>query len=298
MSTVEGSGHHVTPPSRHAGGMDLNDLDLSYEPLAQGEDVALAKLIEAGVYAAHLLESRGPDPELRRVVEAGEAARERLWSSVVRIVLQQARRAAALHQLPEDDLFQDGCLAVAEAIRRYDHARGVRFTTFAYDHVQYSMGEAVRHRIGRPAVSRWDRRVARLAVTEMDVRRSEGVMHTLESASAAVGVPVRAVQRALIRMVSLEDAVAEDPAAEAPFEDATSPGLDFLNLLTPRDRRVLDLRFGLSGEPRTLSAVAEELGASVSTVHRWENEAIAAARRILSDDRTTLPRRRRRRTAA
>lgn len=278
--------------------MDLNDIQLTGSPLADGEDTRLARLIEAGVYAEHLLEIQSVRSDLQRVVDAAAAARERLWSTGMRIAMQQARRVANLNQLPPDDLFQDGCVAVAEAILRYDHERGVRFTTFVFDLVQRAMTHAVRHRIGRPVPSRWDRRAARLVVVEMEARRAEGVAHTLESAAAAVGVPITAVNRALIRMVSLDDTVDSDPAVDAPFEGVETAGLDFLKLLTARDRRILELRYGLNGRPMTLAEAAAELGASMSTVHRWEQAAIAASRRILAADRTTMPRRRRQCSAA
>lgn len=269
--------------------MDFTEIHLVRQKLAPGEDVELARLIEAGVYARHLIEQRGPDPELRRLVDAATDAQERLWATGARIAMQLAHRAAAIQQLPVDDLFQDGCVAVAEAIRRFDHTRGVRFTTFAYEGIRLALKDAVRHRVGRPVPSRWDRRLAGLAVAEMDARRAEGVRHTIESAAAAVGVPIAAVQRALMRMVSIDEALEADPAAGAPFERIDSTGLDFLELLNPRDRRVLELRFGVAGPPLTLAATAAELGASSSTVFRWEKQAIAAARGILASERTMLP---------
>ena len=109
--------------------MDLNTLRLPDTWFGPGEDLACAEVIEAGLYASHLIDLHGPDPDLSRIVARGREARDRLWAVGLKVAMQQARRLAVAYDLPSEDLFQDGCVAVAEAIERYDFTRGVRFTT-------------------------------------------------------------------------------------------------------------------------------------------------------------------------
>lgn len=268
--------------------MDLNTMQLPAVDLRPGQDEELARAVEAGVYAEQLLASRGADPELERVVALGREAQARMWSAGMRIAMQQARRAAVARGLPAEDLFQDACVAVAEAILRYDFTRGTRFTTFAFESVSWALGDGSRHRTGRPTLTRWERRAARRLRAELEARQSAGAAADLGEAAAAAGVSAAAAQRAMVRWLSLDEATIADPATEDSFADV-GHGLDFLELLAPRDRRVLELRYGIGATPHTLAAAAERLGASPSTVFRWEREALIAARALLSGDRTTVP---------
>ncbi|MHA6525212.1 sigma-70 family RNA polymerase sigma factor [Tessaracoccus sp. G1721] len=267
--------------------MDLNELRLPDAWFGPGEDLACAKVVEAGLYAAHLLDLHGPDPELTRLVAAAAEATDRFWAVGLKVAMQQARRLAVAYDLPSEDLFQDGCVAVAEAIERFDFTRGVRFTTFVFEGVARTLAEGARHRMGRPTASRADRRAARLAGAERDREAAAGNSIDIARAAAAVGVSPTAAGRALVRMISLDDVIAADPSAEAGFARVDSHGLDFLSLLSARHRLVLELRYGLWGEALTLAETARRMSASQSTVHRWEGEAIAAARELLAGERTT-----------
>lgn len=265
--------------------MDLNALELPLVKLGEGDDLAYAKRIEAGVYAEHLLESGATDPRLPAVVASGRAAAEQLWWVGIRMAMQQAKRLESTIALPADELFQDGCVAVAKAIRRYDFTRGVRFTTFVFEFISRAMADASHHRMGRAHASRQDSRAARRAREVLDHAASLGHRTGLQEAARSAGVSPEAATRGHALMVSLDDVLIADPAAEASFERMLSSGLAFLDLLTPRQRRVLQLRF-LDDQPMTLAEVAAKLGATSSTILRWERDAVEAARRLLMAERT------------
>lgn len=243
--------------------MLIPDLDLPHVVLHPGDDAALARAIEAGLYAQHLIDKGAPDPRLPQVVARGEEASRTLSWVGIRMALKYALRVAHVSGLPEDELFQDGCVAVGEAIRRFDHARGIRFTTFVHEYLFRVMSDAGHHRVGQPQVSRADRRAA---------RREEF------SASAAA-------RRGRIRLVELDEAL---HAAVPPPEEEGPHGTDFLALLLPRHRQVLRLRYGMGGQQFTLVQIAELMHASPSTVARWEREALEAARQLLAGERTTM----------
>lgn len=243
--------------------MRIPQLDLPHVVLAPGDDARLARAIEAGLYAKHLIDEGVELPQLHQVMELGEEATQQLAWVGIRMALKFAKRTAHLSGLPEDELFQDGCVAVGEAIRRFDHTRGVRFSTFVHEYLYRVMCDAGHHRVGQPQVSRADRRAARHPQS------------AVETASSL---------RGRIKLVSLDEAL-HTPAP--PDEHTAENGTDFLELLLPRHAMVLRLRFGLAGRALTLVQIAEMMQASPSTVGRWEREALRAARHVLSGERTT-----------
>lgn len=264
--------------------MFIPDLDLPEVVLEPGEDAELARAIEAGVYAQHLMdEGSSSDPRLPLVVAAGREAAQRLAWVGIRMALKYALRTAHLSGLPADELFQDGCVAVGEAIRRFDHRHEFRFTTFVHEYLFRVMCDGGHHRMGHPQVSRGDRRAARRALRELEALGMDESPAVLQAVIAETGLSPAAAQRGRIRHVSLDElehlAVSTDEPA--------SLGADFLSLLLPRHRRLLQLRFGFKGPARTLAQVAEIMKASPSSVSRWEREALAAARQLLTGERAT-----------
>lgn len=265
--------------------MRIPELNLPYVRLAPGEDVALARAIEAGVFAQHLIEEGSDDPRLAEVVRLGEAAAERFSWVGVRMALKYALRTAYVSGLPEDELFQDGCVAVAEAIRRFDFTRSYRFTTFVHEYLFRVMCDGGRHRVGQPLVSRADRRAARQALRQMDALGVEDSSAVFKAVIAATGLSVGAASRGRMRLVALDES-AHSPALVT-WGPSDRHGDDFLALLLPRHRRILQLRYGFNGPVHTLKQVAEAMNASASTVARWEREALEAARHLLGGERTT-----------
>lgn len=263
--------------------MPIPQLDLPHITLSPGEDAELARAIEAGLYARHILGEGAADPLLERIVSLGEEASQTLTWVGVRMALKFALRTAHLAGLPADELFQDGCVAVAEAIRRYDHSRAVRFTTFVHEYLYRVMCDAGRHRMGQPMVSRADRRAARQALRQAEALGMAPSSKTMDQVIKDSGLSPGAANRGRIRLVSLDELIHTDSGYDPP----TPFTADFLALLVPRHRRVLQLRHGFEGPPRTLSQVAAMLNASASTVTRWEREALAAAHRLLTGDETT-----------
>ncbi|GAA4906223.1 hypothetical protein GCM10025789_27000 [Tessaracoccus lubricantis] len=267
--------------------MKIPELDLPHVTLAPGEDAELARAVEAGVYARHLLEQGASDEGLQAVVESGRQAAERFAWVGIRMALKYARRTSYLSALPEDELFQDCCVAVSEAIRRFDHTRQLRFTTFVHEYIMRVLADGGRHRIGRPQVSRADRRAARAIVAALEARGLEESETAVDQVVASLGLSPTAARRGRIRMVSLDTALLSVAANQPQPEPGSEHELDFLALLAPRHRRVLELRFGLAGRAHTLVQIAEVMRASPSTVGRWERDALDAARLLLTGERMT-----------
>ena len=257
--------------------------------LEPDEDIALARTLEAGVYAAHLLKEHGPDARLEQVVAAGERAKERLWWAGSRVAAHLAHQVAAIQLLPVDDLVQDAYLALSEAVVRFDHTRGMRFTSFVYQSATQALVEAYRHRPGTLPPTRGDRWAAALATTERNRLLHLGVSATLADAAKAVGVSTTAAIRGAMETVSLGIEWAEELPAE-PEDEPIGCGTDFLALLHPTHAQILTARYGIGRAPQTLAQVSKELRRSPSTVARWERAALVEARTLLTADRTTMKR--------
>lgn len=104
--------------------------------LTADEEVELARAIEAGVLARAALagdfSSPATDDELCALVADGDRAWVAMWEANLGLAEMLARRVARRHALPLDDLTSEAQLGLAEAIMRWDHTRGTRFSTLAW----------------------------------------------------------------------------------------------------------------------------------------------------------------------
>ena len=269
--------------------MHHRSADLPIIRLEPGEDTALARAVEAGVYATHLLAEHGPDSRLERAAEAGRQASDRLWWAGSRIAAHLAHQVATTQRLPVDDLLQDAYVALTESVLRYDHARGMRFSSFVYQSVTQALVEAYRHRPGTLPPSRGDRWAASLAANERNRLALLGTSVTLAEAARAVGVSTTAAARGAMTTVSLGTEWADDLSVEAD-DDPMGCGTDFLALLHPTHAHILAARHGIGRPMRTLVQLATEMHHSPSTIARWERAALAEARTLLSAERMTMSR--------
>ncbi|MFT4110414.1 sigma-70 family RNA polymerase sigma factor [Propionicimonas sp.] len=257
------------------------------------QERTLARAIEAGLLARHFLETgERPVPattdELRTLVAQGERAWQEFLLANVRLVWKLTGREVRRSGLSADELFQEGFVALADALRRYDAERG-RFSTWATIRVRQHLAEVAAARFGELALPRG---------TALRMRRARGLEDSLgqerggsvDTADLAVelGRPVDATRR-LVRYLA---PVALDPFGDAPqVADPDPPDPDaaiyaaqlrrLLGRLDPEQASVLRLRHGfVTGEPLDQAVVAQRLGISVSTVRRLEQRAMASLRAL------------------
>lgn len=265
----------------------------------------LAQEIEAGVLAQHLVllaKSGAPDSpgeaadrkhstrpndggdaqdspspaELAELVARGERAKSAFLLANLGLVGLAASATARRTGLDEDELFQEGFLGLVEALQRFDHLRGCRFSTYAMTWIKSSVLRAAQTRLG--AIELPLGRIARLRSllhqqSELSQReRREVGWH---EASVALGVP-STLERDLAHLQRSSLDEVGDVAAELFEEECDVHAL--LARLSPRQRRVVELRFGFRGaaQPRLLVAGAQ--GISVREVRRIELEALEALR--------------------
>ncbi|WP_296141169.1 sigma-70 family RNA polymerase sigma factor [uncultured Tessaracoccus sp.] len=201
--------------------------------------------------------------ELWQALLLGLAAERTLWEGNLRLVMRIAIDANRRGHGDVDELFQEGCLALRDAIRKYRPELGYRLSTYAHGAIARRMQHFEQ---GSTYVS--DSRHFRALRRHHDDAEQSPTVNPLALAR-------RADPEVLDRLVDPTD----------PYEDIDRHGTDFVALLAPRHSAVLRMRFGLDGEVWPQDAIARHFGVSTSTISRWEQLAIEEARSLLSQDR-------------
>ena len=264
--------------------------------LEADDERELASAIEAGLLAAEARQDRLPVPasehELIMLERIGERAAQRFVESNLRLVAMVVRREAARSRMAESELFQEGCLGLIEAVRRFDHRRGLRFATYALHWIRAYVGAISANRAGELNVpaSRagrfWEVRGvrARLAqqlgrdatVDELAAEVGRGSDWVLRLLSSGRTRPMDTDQ--LLGLELADEAASEE--FEAIFREAI-PGREVLNNLDRLHRQVIELRYGFTGgREHSLREIARDLALPVSTIRRAELRALEELRAV------------------
>jgi RNA polymerase primary sigma factor len=267
-----------------------------HDLLTADEEVQLAQAIEAGKEARARLQDEGPfDPDerarLQRLVREGEKARQRFVEANLRLVVANARRYAG-GSVSMLDLIQEGNLGLITAVERFDWRKGFKFSTYAtwwirqaMQRAQANLSDNIRVPTGVFEIIPTVRRSAD------ELRGKLGRAPTYEEIAQETGLSVSDVERAsaAVSTVALETPIGEDGAVLADFiadEDAQDTEAEVeakvleeavrkaLAELPETHRRVLVLRFGMTGEaPATVSHIAAEVDMPEHQVRQLISEA-------------------------
>jgi RNA polymerase sigma factor (sigma-70 family) len=263
--------------------------------LSASDEVALGRLMEQGSAAAEQLAggAGGAEAEEARVaLRRGTEARATLIRSNLRLVVSIARRYQG-QGLPLADLVQEGGIGIIRAADKFDHRRGFKFSTYATWWVRQAISRGLTNQarmIRLPAHRITDRNRAAVvrAVLAQELGREPTTREVAEHAGLA---PDLVVRLSAPDPLSLDQPVGEEAAmtlgdvlvdatAATPLDEVLARLLSaqiraVLASLDPRERRVVELRFGLDGgEPRTLEAAGRELG-SLSSERVRQIEVVA-----------------------
>jgi len=232
----------------------MRTIDLPDTPLLTADDeVDLARRIEAGVFAEHLLITTRPTwatrDELVLVMEDGADAWQTFYTANLRLAVLVAHRAARRFHVDADDIIQECCLCLGRAIRDWDCRRGTRFSTLAWQRLAFTARCACLHMTGRGTLpERW-----------------------LRAKSMAADIAWIQQAQAWRPPISLIDDIAAPEDPDDPW-DAVSRQLPLLN---PEERSVVEARFGLrSGKPKSYATIAKDLDTSLYHVKRLETRAL------------------------
>jgi RNA polymerase nonessential primary-like sigma factor len=273
--------------------------------LTAAQEVDLAKRIEAGVFAAHVLDQAADGElaadyarDLRAVVRDGERARNHLLEANLRLVVSLAKRYTG-RGMPLLDLIQEGNLGLIRAVEKFDYAKGFKFSTYATWWIRQAItrGMADQARTIRLPVHLVEQ-VNKLARIKRDMHQRLGREATHEELAAESGLPEEKIADLLDHArdpVSLDMPVGSDE--EAPLgdfiEDDNAADAEntvishllhddlrrVLGTLEEREQLVIRMRYGLDdGQPRTLDQIGRRFGLSRERVRQIEREVMAKLR--------------------
>jgi RNA polymerase sigma factor (sigma-70 family) len=272
--------------------------------LTAADEVELAKRIEAGLYAGHLLAASNSfttarKRELRALVMDGDRAKDHLLRANLRLVVSLAKRYTG-HGMPFLDLIQEGNLGLIRAVEKFDYAKGFKFSTYATWWIRQAISRAMAdqsrtirlpvhlveqvnklQRIRRELSQEFGREAthaelgAQLDITEERVRELIDLSRDLVSLDQTVGTDDDA---------SLGDFIADERATSA-AEISVEAHLmrtqlrDVLGTLEAREAAVIRMRYGLDGaQPKTLDEIGRAFKLSRERIRQIERETMAKLR--------------------
>jgi RNA polymerase primary sigma factor len=240
------------------------------------------------------------EKSLSQAIERGDlAAKERLVNSNLRLVVSIARRYQG-HGLSLNDLVQEGMLGLIRATEKFDWRKGYRFSTYATLWIRQSIQRGLDNsgRIIRlPAhVAGKARKVARVRADLVARLEREPELFELADAADMTIDEVAGVVAVDMAVASLDKSATDEPDAATlgelqsddspPIEETVHQNLlaegvhKALGSLPDTERKVVMLRHGLDGLPRTQPQVAKELGLGRREVERIEARALKRLREM------------------
>ena len=233
-----------------------------------------------------------------RMAKGDPAARKRLSEANLRLVVSIAKRYVG-RGMQFLDLIQEGNLGLIKAVEQFDHTKGFKFSTYATWWIRQAITRAIADQ------ARTIRIPVHMVETINKVKKvSSQLLHknghdpSAEEIAEELDMPidkVREIMRVAQEPVSLETPIGEeedshlgdfieDSDAPAPADAASHTLLkeqleDVLSTLTPREKKVLELRFGLEdGRNRTLEEVGKEFNVTRERIRQIEAKALRKLR--------------------
>ena len=274
---------------------EINDTDSIADSFATDDPVRMY-LKEIG--KVPLLTAEEEIALAERMAQGDEEAKHRMTEANLRLVVSIAKRYVGRGMLFLD-LIQEGNLGLIKAVEKFDHNKGFKFSTYATWWIRQAITRAIADQARTIRIP-----VHMVETINKTIRVSRQLLQELghdpsaEEIAAEMGMPVEKV-RDILKIaqepVSLETPIGEEEDSHLgdfiPDEDASEPSEaasfsllreqleEVLDTLAPREKKVLELRFGIvDGRTRTLEEVGKEFNVTRERIRQIEAKALRKLR--------------------
>lgn len=273
-----------------------NGLDLSV-PDGKGIDDPVRMYLQ-GIGKVDLLTKEEEVELAKRIEEGDETAKQKLVEANLRLVVSIAKKyiGRGMHYL---DLIQEGNMGLMKAVEKFDYTKGYKFSTYATWWIKQAITRSIadQGRTIRVPVHMVEK-INKLIRISRQLFQEKGREPTAEEIGEEMGISaekVREIQKISKESISLETPIGEeedsnlgdfikDEESPAPASSVSHILLkeqldDVLDTLTEREKRILELRFGIEdGRNRTLEEVGKEFGVTRERIRQIEAKALRKLR--------------------
>jgi RNA polymerase primary sigma factor len=284
----------------HAGGAEAEQPEIEVEAVETEITTDALQLFLKDIGKVPLL-TAAQEVELAKRIERGDhGAKQAMVEANLRLVVSIAKRYRN-QGLPFLDLIQEGTIGLVRAAEKFDYRKGFKFSTYATWWIRQAVARAIadKGRTIRMPVHVVEK-LNRIMRSERKLRAERGREPSIEEIARDVDMStdeVEQIRRSAQTPVSLEKPVGDDDESEfghfladdsTPLPDELAETTlqrealrNILSALSERERRVLELRYGLDGgQPRTLDEVGKAFNVTRERIRQIEHQGLKKLRAL------------------